>query len=180
MARSGYAATTVDEIASESGVSRKALYTHFSGKEDLLLQAHRALVEQIAAGAGSAAAEQDDWRAALRALLDWALELFAREPALANLSLVEVTAATPATRQLQRETLTRARALIEQAIAVDGRTAPDIAIDGMLGGMTYVIAKAAENGDPTELPALRPKLMAWLMLVVDGPEAAERELGIGA
>jgi len=98
MARSGYAATTVDQIASESGVSRKALYTHFSGKEDVLLQAHRAIVDRIAAGAGPAVADQDDWPAALRALLDWGLEFFAREPALANLSLIEVTAATPASR----------------------------------------------------------------------------------
>jgi AcrR family transcriptional regulator len=179
LARRGYAATTVDEIASESGVSRKALYTHFSGKEDVLLQAHRAIVEQITAGAGSVAAEQDNWRAALRSLLDWGLELFAREPALANLSLIEIAAATPASRQLQRETLDRIRTLIEQAIADSDHAVPDVAIDGMLGGMVYVIAKAAEEGDPAELPTLRPKLMAWFMLVFDGPQAAERELSTG-
>jgi AcrR family transcriptional regulator len=178
MVRRGYAATTVDEIASESGVSRKALYTHFSGKEDVLLQAHRAIVEQITAGAGSAAAEQDDWRSALRALFDWGLELFAREPALANLSLTEIAAATPASRQLQRDTLSRIRALIEQATTDSGRPVSDVAIDGMLGGMAYVIAKAADEGDPAKLPLLRPKLMAWFMLVFDGPEAAANELSI--
>jgi AcrR family transcriptional regulator len=176
MLRRGYAATTVDEIASESGVSRKALYTHFSGKEDVLLQAHRALVAQIAAGAGAAAADHDDWRAALRSLLDWGLELFAREPALANLSLVEIAAATPASRRLQRETLDKIRALIEKATADSNHTVPSVAIDGMLGGMVYVIAKAAEESDPAELPLLRPQLMAWFVLVFDGPEAAEREL----
>lgn len=177
MMRRGYAATTVDEIASESGVSRKALYTHFSDKEDVLLQAHRAIIEQITAGAGAAAAEQDDWRAALRALLDWGLELFAREPALANLSLIEVAAATPASRQLQRDTLNRIRMLIEQATADNDRPVSDVAIDGMLGGMAYAIAKAADEGDPAALPLLRPKLMAWFMLVFDGPEAAANELG---
>jgi AcrR family transcriptional regulator len=176
MARRGYAATTVDEIAAESGVSRKALYTHFSGKEDVLLQAHRAIVEQISTGAGSAAAEQDDWRAALRALFDWGLELFAREPAFANLALVEIAAATPASRQLQRETLDRIRALAEQAAADSEHAVPEVAIDGMLGGMAYAIAKAAEDGDPAELPMLRPQLMAWFMLVFDGPAAAEAEL----
>jgi len=176
MARSGYAATTVDEIAAESGVSRKALYAHFSGKEDVLLQAHRAIVEQIAAGAGSAAAEHEDWRDALRALFDWALELFAREPELANLSLIEVAAATPASRRLQRETLNRIRGLIDQAAADSDRAVPDVAIDGMLGGMVYVIAKAAEEGNPDDLPALRPGLMAWFMLGFDSPDAAEREV----
>jgi AcrR family transcriptional regulator len=176
MARSGYAATTVDQIAAESGVSRKALYTHFSGKEDVLLQAHRAIVERMAAGAGPAIAEQEDWRSSLRALFDWGLELFAREPAFANLALVEVAAATPASRRLQRETLGMVRTLIARATTDNSRTVPNLAVDGMLGGMVYVIAKAAEEGDPSELPALRPELMAWFMLVFDGPEAAEREL----
>ena len=176
MLRRGYAATTVDEIASESGVSRKALYTHFSGKEDVLLQAHRTVVEQIAAGARSAAADHADWRVALRSLLDWGLDFFAREPAFANLALIEIAAATPASRRLQRETLDRMRALVEHA-AADGRGAVSpVALDGMLGGMAYAIAKAAEEGDPAELPSLRPQLMAWFMLVLDGPEAAEREL----
>jgi AcrR family transcriptional regulator len=176
MARHGYAATTVDQIASESGVSRKALYTHFSGKEDVLLQAQRAIADRIATGAGPAIAEQDDWRSALRALFDWGLELFAREPALANLALVEVTAATPGSRQLQRELLGGVRALIEQATADSGRPVPNVAIDGMLGGVAYAIARAAEDGDAAQLPALRPELMAWFVLVFDGPAAAEREL----
>jgi AcrR family transcriptional regulator len=179
MARSGYSATTVDQIAAESGVSRKALYTHFSGKEDVLLQAHRAAVERMVAGAGPIVAEQDDWRSALRALFDWGLELFSREPALANLTLVEVAAATPASRRLQRETLSGVRALIERATADSGRAVPDVAIDGMLGGMVYVIARAADERT-AELPALRPELMAWFMLVFDGPEAAKRELGDGS
>lgn len=179
MAQRGYAATTVDLIASASGVSRKALYAHFSGKEDVLLQAHRAIVDRMVAGAGPTVRDHDDWRPALRALLDWGLEFFAREPTLANLLLIEVAAATPASRQLQRETLNRARRLIAQATAGDARAVPEIAIDGMLGGVVYVIAKAAEQGDPTRLPTLRPQLMAWFMLVFDGPEAAELELSGG-
>jgi AcrR family transcriptional regulator len=180
MARQGYAATTVDQIASESGVSRKALYAHFSGKEDVLLQAHRAVVERIFAGAAPAIAEQEDWHSALRALLDWGLELFGREPELAKLSLIEVSAATPASRHLQRETLDRVRALIEQALASSDRTVPDIAIDGMLGGMVYAVARVAEEGDAASLPELRPQLMAWFMLVFEGPDAAARELVSGA
>jgi hypothetical protein len=74
--------------------------------------------------------------------------------------------------------LNRVRTLIEQATADNDRPVPDVAIDGMLGGMAYVVAKAADEGDPAELPMLRPKLMAWFMLVFDGPEAAANELGI--
>lgn len=175
VARSGYAATTVDEIAAESRVSRKALYTHFSGKEDLLLEAHRAIVERIASGVAPALAEQNDWRSAIRVLLDYGLEFCAREPELANLALVEVGAATPASRQLQRESLEPVRALLERGFRRTTHGVPAAAIDGMLGGIMYVIARTIEAGDPTDLAPLRRELMAWLMLMVDGPEAAERE-----
>lgn len=176
MVRVGYAATTVDDIAVESGVSRKALYAHFSGKEDVLLQAHQAVTERIVTGAGPVIAEQRDWRSALRALFDWALEFFAREPAFAHLAIVEMAAATPASRRVQRESMTAVRALIEQGIRESARPVSDTAIDGMLGGLVYVVARAAEEGDPTDLRALRPQLMALVMLVLDGPDAAEQEL----
>ncbi len=176
MARCGYAATTVDDIAAESRVSRKALYAHFSGKEDLLLQAYRAVVERITTGAGPAIAEQDDWKSALRTLFDCGLEFFAREPAFAHLSLIEVTAATPSSRKLQRESLAGVRNLIERAAAHEQRSLSETTIDGMLGGMVYVVARAAEEWPPETLPGLRLELMAWFVLILEGPEAAEREL----
>lgn len=176
MARSGYAATTVDDIATESGVSRKALYAHFSGKEDVLLQAHRAVVKRMLTGAGPAIAEQDNWKSALRALLDWGLEFFSREPSFAHLTMVEMGAATPASQRLQRDSLDAVRTLIEQAIAQGARPLSDTTIDGMLGGLIYVVAQAAEHDPPDDLVALRPELMSWFVLVLEGPEAAEREL----
>jgi AcrR family transcriptional regulator len=175
-ARSGYAATTVDDIAAESGVSRKALYAHFSGKEDVLLQAHKAVVKRVVTGAGPAIAEQDNWKSALRVLLDWGLEFFSREPAFAHLTLIEMGAATPASQRLQRHSLNPVRALIEQAIAQGARPLSPTTIDGMLGGLIYVVARAAEGESPGDLVALRPELMSWFALVLEGPEAAEREL----
>jgi len=175
MARQGYAATTVDDIAVESGVSRKALYAHFSGKEDVLLQAHRAITERIVTGAGPLIAEQTNWKASLRVLFDWTLEFFAREPAFAHLAFVEMAAATPASRQLQHESLAPVRALIAGGIDQGAHPVSDTAIDGMLGGLAYVVAHAAEAGG-TYVRELRPKLMAWIVLVLEGPEAAEREL----
>jgi AcrR family transcriptional regulator len=174
MARRGYAATTVDDIAVESGVSRKALYAHFSGKEDVLLQAHRAIFERIMTGAGPAIDEQADWKSGLRALFDWTLEFFAREPAFAHLAFVEMAAATPASRQLQSESLAPVRGLIEAGID-DTRPMSEIAVDGVIGGLTYVFGKAAEEATG-DVRLLRRKLMAWIVLVLEGPEAAEGEM----
>jgi AcrR family transcriptional regulator len=174
--RCGYAATTVDDIAAASHVSRKALYAHFSGKEDVLLQAYGAVVERLVTGAGPAIAEQGDWKSGLRTLFDCVLEYFAREPAFAHLSLIEVAAATPKSRKLQRESLAGVREMIERAAAHGARPVSDTTVDGMLGGMMYVVAKAVEERPPDDLPTLRLELMAWLVLILEGPEAAKREL----
>lgn len=176
VARIGYASTTVDDIAGESHVSRKALYAHFTGKEDLLLQAHRSIVQRIATGVGPAMARQRTWKPALRVALDWGLEFFAREPAYAHLSLVEMATATDASRRVQRESLREVRKLIERAIGEGGRALSDVAIEGMLGGLVHVVAKVADEGRPEDLPTLRPELMAWLALVLEGEQSAEREL----
>jgi AcrR family transcriptional regulator len=175
MLRQGYAATTVDDIAVESGVSRKALYAHFTGKEDVLLHAHRAVGERIRTGAGPVIAEQPDWKAALRAFFDWTLEFFSREPAFAHLVLVEMAAATPASRRVQRESLAPVRDLIERGMDDGATPAAATALDGMLGGLIYVVAKATDGGT-ANLQALRPKLMAWIMLLLEGHEAAEQEM----
>jgi AcrR family transcriptional regulator len=175
MLRQGYAATTVDDIAVESGVSRKALYTHFSGKEDVLLQAHRAVGERIMAGAGPVIAEQESWKSAVRAFLDWTLEFFSREPAFAHLVLVEMAAATPASRRVQLESLAPVRGLIAPGMAEDTASMSDTALDGILGGLIHVVAKAGDDGT-ADLRTLTPKLMAWIVLVLEGPEAAKREM----
>jgi hypothetical protein len=133
-------------------------------------------VKRVVTGAGPAIAEQDDWKSALRVLLDWALEFFSREPAFAHLALIEMGAATPASQRLQRDSLDSVRALIEQAIAQGARPLSSTTIDGMLGGLIYVVAQAAEATPATDLVTLRPELMSWFVLVLEGPEAAEREL----
>jgi AcrR family transcriptional regulator len=176
MLRSGFAATTVDDIAIESGVSRKALYAHFSGKEDLLLQAHRAVAAQLVAGGKPIVGEQASWDRTLRSLLDWTLEFFAREPAFAHLTFVEMPAATPTSRRLQRESLNALRELVESIIAQQSAPISPVMVDCVVGGLVYVVARTAQEGHPDDLRALRPQLMAWLMLMIEGPLAAEHQL----
>ncbi|WP_344159711.1 helix-turn-helix domain-containing protein [Nocardiopsis rhodophaea] len=43
----GYEATTMDDIAEESGVSRRSLFRHFGSKEDILFSGHDDLFESV-------------------------------------------------------------------------------------------------------------------------------------
>ncbi|RNL85857.1 TetR/AcrR family transcriptional regulator [Halostreptopolyspora alba] len=44
---SGYEATTMDDIAAATGVSRRSLFRHFGSKEDILFAEHYALFETV-------------------------------------------------------------------------------------------------------------------------------------
>jgi AcrR family transcriptional regulator len=64
-ARSGYAATSLDEIAAEAGISRVILYRHFDSKTDL----YRAVLDHACLRLAEAVGEDDYTAASLDALL---------------------------------------------------------------------------------------------------------------
>jgi AcrR family transcriptional regulator len=65
-ARSGFAATGLDDIAAEAGVSRVILYRHFDSKRDL----YRAVLDHACARLAETVGEDDYTPASLDALLD--------------------------------------------------------------------------------------------------------------
>ena len=73
-AKHGYGGIGTEEIVKRAGVTRGALYHHFSGKEDLLRAVLHELARELAeASATAALAETDQWRqilAAVDAFLD--------------------------------------------------------------------------------------------------------------
>lgn len=70
----GYAGVATEEIVRRAGVTRGALYHHFSGKDDLLRAVLHELARELAeASAAAAVTESDQWRqilAAVEAFLD--------------------------------------------------------------------------------------------------------------
>lgn len=65
-ARSGFAATGLDDVAAEAGISRVILYRHFDSKTDL----YRAVLDQACLRLAAAVGEDDFSPASLDALLD--------------------------------------------------------------------------------------------------------------
>src|SRR5690348_16375108 len=65
-ARSGYAATSLDDVAAEAGVSRVILYRHFESKSDL----YRAVLDHACARLVTTVGSEDFTPASVDALLD--------------------------------------------------------------------------------------------------------------
>lgn len=55
----GLAAVTMDDIARELGMSKRTLYQHFAGKEELLLKALEQKIQRIGAGLDAIASKED-------------------------------------------------------------------------------------------------------------------------
>ena len=89
---SGFAGTSLDEVAADAGVTKGALYHHFRNKEQLFLQVYDELEEELSARSTAAAASGTDAVDALRrgfaAFLDLALDPEVRRIALLDASSV--------------------------------------------------------------------------------------------
>jgi AcrR family transcriptional regulator len=69
-ARSGFAATSLDDIAAEAGISRVILYRHFDSKSDL----YRAVLDRVCARLVATVGERDYTDASVDALVSAAAE----------------------------------------------------------------------------------------------------------
>jgi AcrR family transcriptional regulator len=69
-ARAGFAATNLDDVAGEAGVSRVILYRHFDSKADL----YRAVLDQVSARLAAACGDGDYSAATIPALVGAAAE----------------------------------------------------------------------------------------------------------
>ena len=57
----GYAETSTEDIAAEAGVTKGALYHHFSGKDDVMRAVYEQIKREITETVGASFTEDDSW-----------------------------------------------------------------------------------------------------------------------
>lgn len=85
IARRGYSATTVRDIADEAGILSGSLYHHFSSKEAMLQEILHGFMNRLLSRYEQIAAEATDPRAGIDALVECAFSTIDREPAAVGL-----------------------------------------------------------------------------------------------
>jgi AcrR family transcriptional regulator len=78
----GFEATTVEQIAAATGLSRRSFHRYFAGKEDVLGQWFVEMGEQLAAALAARPAQEPPWLALRRTFDDLVRALTARPEAL--------------------------------------------------------------------------------------------------
>jgi AcrR family transcriptional regulator len=61
----GYAATSIDEVASRAGVTKGAFYHHFAGKADLFQEVYEQVKREVSDQVVSVFLESDHWKAVI-------------------------------------------------------------------------------------------------------------------
>jgi AcrR family transcriptional regulator len=164
VAQNGYRATTVAEVITHAGLSRKIFYQHFANKQECFL----ATYEEISAGAVRlmklAYREADGWpgrvEAAIRALFEAAID----NPGAVRLVLLEINALGPVgLERRQRSTLQYERFIRDALELAPGQgTMSEAVLRAVVGGVQRVLARRVLRGERAELLALIPDLVAWI------------------
>lgn len=162
VAEQGYEAVTVRDLVRLSGVSSRAFYKHFIGKEECFLRTHELVVRCVTQRIVAAQADRGDWYERLRIAFATLGQELERNPRSARLVLIEVYGAGPtAIRQAWRAECTF-EALVSEifARAPDGLQMPPLLVKGIVAGtMRMVRARLLHFGN--EFSQLAGELSNW-------------------
>lgn len=167
VAEHGYGAVTVRELSRLSGVSTRAFYQHYSGKEECFLRTHELVVRRVVRRIVGSQTGEHDWRERLELVFAAFMQELDRDPRAARLILVDAYAAGPAALERAR----RAERTFEMRLADGFDCAPSgtamspLLVKGWVAGMVAV-ARARLLGDrEEELSELVDGLTDWALSV---------------
>jgi AcrR family transcriptional regulator len=165
VAAKGYAGTTVGDVVSGAGVSRKTFYEHFRDKEECFLAAFDSGVDALLGAIAAAQPEEPTRMSLVRARVRAYLVTLAARPAFARTFLIEVFAAGPAALERRRRVHARFEQFLRGLHAEARREFPDIpeVSDAVwvaaVGAVNEVVSQRVSEGRTEELPELEDTLV---------------------
>jgi len=179
----GYQKTTVSLIGRKAAVSKSDFYKHFESKDDCFVAAYDAAIERIreqVVTACEAAADQE-WSHRVRSAIAALLDLFAVEPALASIALVEGLRAG-------RGVYDRYQAAVESFVEVlragapqprEGGGVPEATDEAVVGGIASLLGRRILAGEAERLSELFPEILEFTLAAYLGAEEARRIVSAG-
>lgn len=177
MADKGYAATSVADIVSLAGVSRKTFYELYADKEAAFLAAYAA-IDLVIAHLATNARGHGEAREMLHAGARAYLELLSVEPALTHMLVIDAVGAGPIVLARRKAAFDQFVAMLAVAIELARLTDPSIPepdprlLLAVLGGINELVLERLVDGDPHTLVDLLPTVTKLLDAVCLGPDAA--------
>jgi AcrR family transcriptional regulator/DNA-binding MarR family transcriptional regulator len=175
----GAASTTVAEVVSRAGVSRRTFYEVFSDGEDCLLAALDYTVRLARERVEPAYDSQVRWRERMRAGLIALLAFLDDEPSMARLLIVESLGAGPRVLEFRDRVMESLVAAIDAGrgeVPPRERELPSLVGEWTVGAVASILHAHIVKARKSALVALAPELMSLIVLPYHGPAAARAEL----
>jgi AcrR family transcriptional regulator len=174
----GYIATSVADVLTRAGISRRTFYEHFSDKEDCYLQACDHVAGVLTEAVGRALADHRRWQDSMRAGLDLFLRSVAENPRFARAMLVEVLAVGPAGFARRDSWLLPFQQFFEVArsLAPAEAAIPETVAETLVGGILETITARVVRDEADRVPELLDPLMFWGLVPFMGPVEAQKAL----
>jgi AcrR family transcriptional regulator len=176
--RNGYQATSVADVVAEAHASRATFYKYFDDKHDCFLAAYGVAVERILAAAQAACDRRRTWPERALDGLAAIVDLFADDPELARIAIVEVSAAGDEARRRHWAAVASFARLLEDGSKAPGQ--PQLPANTALmaaSGVVGLIFDELQAGLAHTLHRLLPELEFAMLVPFLGPRAAVREMG---
>jgi AcrR family transcriptional regulator len=172
VAARGYAATSVADIITLAGVSRKTFYEYFDGKEACFLASYDTGAAAIFNAMVDAADGLDGWREILDAVLSTWLEFLQADLAFARAYMIEFWAAGDEARKRWKQRRDRTAGLLKvlhgMAREEDPGIVPvsDTLIAAVVGGINRVVISHILGGSHDPLTSLKPEMLRFITMTL--------------
>jgi AcrR family transcriptional regulator len=172
----GYDKTTVSSIGAHAHVSKSDFYRHFGSKDDCFVGAYDDAVERLREEVVSACIGRSDWADGICSGIAAGLAWLAREPAQANLLLVEGL-------RVGRDVYARYLAALQSFVPYLRAGAPehmvvprppDAADEAVVGGVASLIARRVLAGETARLEKFFPEVAEFALAPYLGAAEARR------
>jgi AcrR family transcriptional regulator len=179
----GYQKTTVSLIGQRASVSKSDFYKHFESKDDCFFSAYDSAIERIRGRIQDECTmrRDEDWAARVRAAIESLLGLFASEPALASIFLVEGLRAG-------RGVYDRYQAAVESFVCdlregapdgPDGEEVPAGTDEAVVGGIASLLGRRVLAGEAERVAELGPLVLEFALTPYLGASEARRIVSAG-
>jgi TetR/AcrR family transcriptional regulator len=167
VAANGYGRTSVKQVVTLAGVSRRAFYEQFANKEECFLATLDLIAAQAMDGiAASYRSAQGTLEQRLAAALSKFAEVVKLNPKGSRLMLVDAPSAGPAGWERLTETLTvfEERLAGSFAAAPDAAALPEPVARAIVGGLRRATFVRLIDGRTEEMPGLVRDMLSWTLV----------------
>jgi AcrR family transcriptional regulator len=181
VAERGYEGLKIRDLVKSAGISSRAFYERFGGKEDCFGSTYELLAGRAVRRIGSAQTGEREWRRRPRLMIEELTREAARDPLAAHLILVTAYEAGPKSLERAWRVERLLSGMVAESLARPrGVTVPPRVAEGMVAGVVKVMQGRLRDAKTIEPEELDEVLTNWLLSYANEEVRALDELDGGS